>query len=283
MDELVTGYGLIEGPTWDAARGLIFSDVLNGGVFGLSKDHEVSTLIPHRRGIGGIVLHQSGGLVVGGRNICYKSLDGENSVVLLDSDITSEALGFNDFTTDSKGRIYVGSLAFKVFDGGEARPGHLHVIDLDGAARTLSDGSMLTNGMGFSPDGGLLYHADARENIVRVYHVYGDGEVSPWRPFARIGNGHPDGLAIAEDGSVWIAIAHGARVDVFEPTGELRKSLPVPLPMVTSLCFGGDDLHDLYVVTGSRGGPKTNCGTIYKVRTDIAGLPVSEARISLNL
>ncbi len=31
MEALVTGYGLIEGPVWDDARGLIFSDVVNGG------------------------------------------------------------------------------------------------------------------------------------------------------------------------------------------------------------------------------------------------------------
>ena len=28
--------------------------------------------------------------------------------------------------------------------------------------RTLSDGVLLTNGLGFSPDGKLLYHCDAR-------------------------------------------------------------------------------------------------------------------------
>jgi gluconolactonase len=34
--------------------------------------------------------------------------------------------------------------------------------------------------------------------------------------------------------------------------------------MVTSLCFGGDDMRDLYVVTGSRGGPSENCGSIFR-------------------
>ena len=33
MQELASGYGLIEGPVWDDKRGLIFSDVINGGVF----------------------------------------------------------------------------------------------------------------------------------------------------------------------------------------------------------------------------------------------------------
>jgi gluconolactonase len=281
MQELATGYGLVEGPVWHKQMGLLYSDVLNGGVFALGADGAISTVVPHRRGIGGIVLHEAGGVVVGGRNLAYKSFDGERSVVLLDSEVTPGAVGFNDFTTDAKGRIYAGSLGFVVFGGGDPKPGHLHVIDLDGSVRTLSDGVMLTNGMGFSPDGKQLYHADARGDVVRVYDVDGDGGVGPWRPFVATKNGHADGLAVAEDGSVWVAIAHGSRVDVFEPDGSLRKSIPVPLPMVTSVCFGGDDLMDLYVVTGSRGGPSENCGTVYKTRADVPGLPVVKARVTL--
>jgi len=35
MEPLTEGYGLIEGPVWDPERGLLFSDVLFGGVFAL--------------------------------------------------------------------------------------------------------------------------------------------------------------------------------------------------------------------------------------------------------
>ena len=63
MDALAKGYGLIEGPVWDPKRGLIFSDVLFGGVFALSPDGQVSSVFEHRRGIGGIALHAAGGLV----------------------------------------------------------------------------------------------------------------------------------------------------------------------------------------------------------------------------
>ena len=283
MEQLATGYGLVEGPTWHPTKGLLYSDVLNGGVFAIGGDGAVSTVVPHRKGIGGIVLHEDDGLVVGGRNLSFKSFDGERSVVVLDNDVTDVAVGFNDFTTDAKGRIYAGSLAFKVFGGGDPRPGHLHLVDLDGSIRTLSDGVMLTNGMGFSPDGKLFYHADARDDVIRVYDVGEDGGVGPWRPFVKTPpEAHADGLAVAEDGSVWTAMAHGSRIDVYETDGSLRKSLPVPLPMVTSVCFGGDDLMDLYVVTGSRGGPRENCGTVYKTRADVPGLPVAECRVRLD-
>lgn len=282
MELLTTGYGLIEGPTWWDAHGLLFSDVINGGVYLLGSENEIEVILEHRKGIGGIVLHEKNGIVVGGRNLSYKSFKGDSSRILLDVDVTKEAVGFNDFTTDNMGRIYAGSLGFVVFDGGDPKPGHLHMIDLDGSIHTLSDGVMLTNGLGFSPDNKKLFHSDARGGVVRVYDVLDDGKLSPWKPFVYTKDGHADGLAIAADGSIWIAMAYGSRVDVFEQDGKLRQSIPVPLPMVTSVCFGGEDLCDLYVVTGSRGGPSENCGSIYKVRVDVPGLPIKKAKVKLD-
>ena len=241
----------------------------------------VSPVIPKRRGIGGMALHASDGLVVGGRDIAVVRLADGQTRSLLSLDAIPGATGFNDLTTDRAGRIYVGSLAFRVFGGDPPKPGHLHVIDLDGTMRTLSDGVMLTNGLGFSPDGRRLYHSDARAPLVRVYDVAADGSVGPWRKFADLGaDGVPDGLKVASDGSVWVADAHGGRVVVFNADGSHRQDMPVPLPMVTSLCFGGDDLRDLYVVTGSRGGPSENCGSIFRTRVDVAGLALPPARVA---
>lgn len=282
MKEVATGYGLIEGPVWDPAKGLYFSDVINGGVHLLDAAGEVSKVVPKRRGIGGMALHEKGGLVVGGRDIAHVSLSGGETKTLLALEAIAGATGFNDLTVDRAGRIYVGSLAFKVFGGEAPKPGHLHLIELDGTMRTLSDGVLLTNGLGFSPDGQRLYHSDARAGIVRGYDVGPDGRVGPWSTFASMGEGGvPDGLKVASDGSVWVADAHGGRVAVFNADGMLRQNLAVPLPMVTSLCFGGPDLRDLYVVTGSRGGPNENCGSIFRVRTDVAGLPVPAARVKV--
>ncbi|MCW5746924.1 MAG: SMP-30/gluconolactonase/LRE family protein [Alphaproteobacteria bacterium] len=282
MQSVATGYGLIEGPVWDAARGLYFSDVMNGGVFLLGGDGKVSLAVAKRRGIGGMALHADGGLVLGGRDIVHVDLKSGATKVLLTSDVTPEAIGFNDLTTDAAGRIYVGSLAYRVFGGEPPRPGHLHVIDLDGSVRTISDGIMLTNGLGVSPDGKRLYHSDARGGLVRVYDVKPDGSVGPWRKFASLGeNGVADGLKVAADGSVWVADAHGSRVAVFNADGGHRQDVAVPLPMVTSLCFAGGDLRDLYVVTGSRGGPSDNCGTVFRTRADVPGLALAPARVAV--
>ena len=282
MERVATGFGLIEGPVWDPQRGLYFSDVPNGGVHLLDSTGKVSLVVPKRRGIGGMALHANGGLIVGGRDIAWVSRADGTTRTLLPLDAIPGATGFNDLTTDRAGRIYVGSLAFRVFGGDEPKPGHLHVIDLDGTMRTLSDGVLLTNGLGFSPDGRRLYHCDARAGLVRVYDVNADGSVGAWKTFATLAPaGVPDGLKVASDGSVWVADAHGGRVAVFDANGKHRRDIAVPLPMVTSLCFGGADLRDLYIVTGSRGGPHENCGSIFMTRVDVAGLPLPAARVNI--
>jgi D-xylonolactonase len=282
LRQLATGYGLIEGPVWDASRGLLYSDVINGGVFCLDRQGSVSQFIEHRRGIGGMALHANGGLVVSGRNISLKPAGDGDTQVILPGDPDNGVLGFNDLTTDAVGRIYVGSLAFRpVGSDDEPKPGSLYRIDLDGSAHVVGHDVMLTNGLGTSPDGRSLYHSESRRNLVRVYDVDSDGGLSPHRTFAAIADGIPDGLAVAEDGSVWVAIAHGSRVDVFEPDGSLRRSIPCPIPMVTSVCFGGDDLRTLYVVTGSDGSGKENAGTVFSVPVEVAGLPLSPARVQV--
>jgi D-xylonolactonase len=281
MQEIATGYGLIEGPVWDPAQGLYFSDVLGGGIYLLDRSNKVSLAVPKRRGVGGMALHADGGLIAGGRDIVHVSLADHSMRVLLDQKAAGDAVGFNDLTTDAEGRLYVGSIAFAIFKGEEAKPGNLYVIDRDGRVRQISDGILLTNGLGFSPDGRLLYHCDARRELVRVYDVRDDGSVGHWRAFAAMGPGSvPDGLKVAIDGSVWVADAHGGRVAVFGSDGRHRRDVPVPRPMVTSVCFGGDDLRDLYIVTGSRGGPSERCGTVYRMRSDVAGLPLPVARVS---
>jgi gluconolactonase len=280
MQELATGYSLIEGPVWDTAKGLYFSDVLGGGIYLLNRQDEVSLALPKRRGVGGMALHADGGLLVGGRDIVHVTLAEPSTRVLLDRQAAGDAVGFNDLTTDTLGRCYVGSIAYAIFRGEEPKPGNLYLIDVDGGVRQVSDGILLTNGLGFSPDGQRLYHSDAGRGLVRVYDVHGDGSLGHWRAFAAMGNDSvPDGLKVAADGSVWVADAHGGRVAVFCSNGRHRGDIAVPRRMVTSLCFGGDDLRDLYIVTGSRGGPTQTCGTIYRIRADVAGLPLPAARV----
>ena len=86
---------------------------------------------------------------------------------------------------------------------------------------------------------------------------------------------------MAEDGSVWVAVAYGGCALNFAADGTLRHKVELPLPMVTSVCFGGADLSQLYVVSGSRGTDSDRAGTVWRLPVDVPGLPLAPARVSL--
>lgn len=284
METLTRGYGLVEGPLWVAGRGLMFSDVLNGGVFCLDVHTTVSTVFEHRRGIGGMALHESGGLVVSGRNVSCKPIDGAATVTLLDRDPDAGNVGYNDITTDAAGRIYAGSLGSSpVFaDDREPAAGDLWLIDLDGSSRVVGQEIWLTNGLGFSPDGSVLYHADSAVGTVWCYPVRENGDLGAKTVFAQLDRGVPDGLAVATDGTVWVALAGGGHgVAVLDAGGRQVDFVEIPEPMCTSVCFGGDDLQDLYIVSGSEGSGSEAGGAVHRVRAPVAGCPVAPARVPL--
>jgi gluconolactonase len=287
IELLSSGHGLLEGPVWHPQLGFLVADADVGGVWGFAPGTKPVLHVAHRRGIGGMAVHADGGLVVSGRNVAYKALIGQpgadETKVLLANDPANGMIGFNDLTTDAAGRIYVGSLGFRAMEHEDpsAKPAFLHVIDLDGSTRIVAKDVQLTNGLGWSPDGKRLYHSDSLRHIVKVYERRGDGSLSLPAVFATTPFGHPDGLAVAEDGSVWLAVADGHAVCRFAPDGSELQRIAFPVPMVTSLCFGGDDLRDLYVVSGSRGAPPEVGACVYRLRADVPGLPRAPARVAL--
>lgn len=281
MELLSSGHGLLEGPLFEPGQGLLFSDTLKGGVKRLRADGALEEVVAHRKGMGGLARHAAGGLVVSGRTVAYKPPDGGATRTLIPDDPERGIRGFNDLVTDAAGRVYVGSLAFSPFGGDSPKPAFLHLVDLDGSTRVVAEDVLLTNGLGFSPDGSRLYHSDSLRHAVMVYDVLANGDVRNRRVFAAIEPGIPDGLAVAEDGSVWVALAHGGAVAGFAPDGREIARLALPVPMVTSLCFGGADWQTLYVVTGPDGAPQELGGCVYRLRAPTRGRPRPLARVRL--
>ena len=114
------------------------------------------------------------------------------------------------------------------------------------------------------------------------YEIAEDGSLGPKQVFATVPEGGPDGLAVSEDGRVWVALANGGHgVGVFSPTGEFLELSKIPQPMCTSVCFGGENMKDLYIVTGSGGMDSDRAGAVYRHRVDVAGLVVPKARVAL--
>ena len=277
MELLASGYGLVEGPRVDSENRLYFSDVHGGGVYRRTPEGRLETIVPKRRGVGGIALHADGGIVCSGRNICHVR-DGETRI-LFDP---PETPGFNDLFSDARGRVYAGTMRTSPFGdaaAGSRTPGELWRIDAAGEAVELYADVSLTNGIGFSPDGTVIYHSDTARSQVIAHDVAPDGSCRNRRPFAILDRGGPDGLCVDVEGFVWVAAYGGSCVSRFGPDGRVDRHVDVPAKEVTSLFFGGDDGCDLYVTTAGNSDDPGLRGCVFRTRAPVAGLPAPLVRV----
>jgi xylono-1,5-lactonase len=275
LETLAYGYGLIEGPRVDSNDNLYFSDVPNGGVYRRSPNGEVSIAVPKRRGVGGIALHADGGVVVSGKNICHVK-DGQTRILFQRDDIP----GFNDIFTDSAGRVYVGSLRSDPFKEGARTPGELWRIEGEGKVTEMYGNVGLTNGIGFSPGEKIIYHADSSGPHLIVHDVAANGAMTNRRTIAQMTGGTiPDGICVDEAGCIWVAVYGGRCVTRYTPEGKLDRKIDVPAKAVTSVCFGGKDRRDLYIVTADNTEVPDRKGTIFRTRTETPGVTVPLARV----
>lgn len=275
LETLAYGYGLLEGPRVDSNDNLYFSDVPNGGVYRRSPNGEVSTVVPKRRGVGGIALHADGGVVVSGKNICHVK-DGQTRILFQRDDIP----GFNDIFTDSAGRVYAGSLRSDPFKAGARTPGELWRIEGEGKVTEMYGNVGLTNGIGFSPDGKTIYHADSSGPHLIVHDVAANGTMTNRRSIAQMTGGTiPDGLCVDEAGCIWVAVYGGRCAARYTSDGKIDRKVDVPAKAVTSVCFGGKDRRDLYIVTGDNTEVPDRKGTIFRTRVETPGVSVPLARV----
>jgi gluconolactonase len=78
---------------------------------------------------------------------------------------------------------------------------------------------------------------------------------------------------VDESGAVLVALGEGG-IARFAPGGRLDSHIEAPAGFVTSLCFGGEDMRDLYVT----GTAESAC--LYRGRAPVPGLPVARALLN---
>src|SRR5260370_31014483 len=117
-----------------------------------------------------------------------------------------------------QGSSYAGIFGFNPFAHPRPEtppPGTLFRIDPPGKVIPMWDGIVFSNGLGLSPDRKLLYHSDSGGDTVWVYDVAPDRSLKDRRPFGRMPNGMPDGLAGDFQGRGWVPAAYWRDVVLF--------------------------------------------------------------------
>lgn len=240
-----------ENPMWDAqAQVLLYID--NSGrkvhlfdpASGTSRTLEMPSVITT------LVLRQGGGAVVTLRSGIH-FLDLETGALELVHPLADPPeYVYNDGKVDGRGRFVIGASTARFTD--PQPDGGLFRIDPDLSLVRLDSGIHFSNGPCWSPDWGTLYFANSWLNTVYAYdYDIETGAATNRRPFVDTTalGGVPDGATVDTDGLFWVTIFRGAKIAAFRPDGTLERVIDMPVPLVSSLCFGGPQLDQLFVTT----------------------------------
>lgn len=194
--------------------------------------------------------------LVGATANCLCSVDPHSGDIARGPAIALDpGLRLNDMAVDARGGLWVGAMHGGLLAG----TGALYYADHPWAQpRQVASRLGVPNGMGFSPDGNTLYLVDTLARTLLAYPAdLTAGTLAEPVIVSDFMNipGKPDGMRVAGDGSLWVAMWGGGCVVQLAPDGALLQQLRLPAPNVSSLCFapGGK----LYVTTSRmRLGPR---------------------------
>lgn len=261
-----------ESPLWDHRSGVLwFIDIARPAIYRCGANGEDMTEFATPATVCSIGLAGDSQLVVGLRDGVYlfdPASGSWNQLCELETDRPENRL--NDGRVGPDGAFWIGTM----FEHMPYSPtAALYRLSADGGLRTIRSDIHVSNGLGWSPDGCLMYHVDSVVPEVRVYDFdQTTGEVSAPRTHVAFDPaiGHPDGAAVDSEGHYWSAGITAGRLNRFSPAGELVESIELPMPWPTMPCFGGEDLRTLYIISMTY---EDVPGSLIAIDVDVPGLP----------
>ncbi len=286
--EIVASVAFTEGPTVDRDGNVYFTEIVQQRIMKLGTNGMLSIYRENSNVANGLLIDPDGRLiaceggelerpgvkVTGKPRVTRTDLKTGKIEVLADSYEGKPFTGPNDVSMDGKGRLYFTDLA------GVA----VYRIDAPGKlVRILAAPDIQRpNGIQISPDDRKLYLIEANgtqggARMIRSYDLQPDGTVRNMQVHYNFYPGRSaDGMSIDTQGNLYASAGLNqlrgtsetldtkAGVHVISPEGKLIKFIPIPEDTITNNAFGGPDMKTLYVTAGK---------TLYRIRTDIAGMP----------
>jgi L-arabinonolactonase len=150
-----------------------------------------------------------------------------------------------------------------------------------GETKTLLTEVGCANSLAFSADGKRMYFADSRlKKIWQYTYDISCGNLRDARLFVELAkqDGLPDSSCVDSEDALWNAGFGGGSVQRYMPDGIPDIRVSVPVPNVTSCCFGGPELDTLYITTArftmsdAELERHSSAGGIYAVSPGVRGL-----------
>ncbi len=244
-----------EGPVWDAANNaILWVDIMGSAIHQLDRKNNAFHSIATPSMIGSFALCNDGNIVAALQEgfVFINRNTGEISAI---GDPEKQLPGnrFNDGKTDPAGRFWAGSMSLS----GETGTGSLYMLDGNLTINKKIENVSISNGLCWSEDLRYFYYIDTPTmEVVRYDYDNSNGEISNKTRVISIPGkeGYPDGMTMDSEGMLWIAHWEGWQVARWNPfTGEKIDAIQLPVSLVTSICFGGENMDDMFITSARVG------------------------------
>lgn len=247
--------GLAEGPCWWAEKQVLLWVDIEASRIGLFDPQTARNNFLHLPAHVGAVVPTSAGDLLLATATGFLRLDPSTEAVTLLSDPEADRPGnrFNDGKCDPWGRFWAGTMAYDF----EPLAGALWRVNADFSCVRQRQGLTISNGLAWSQDRGTLYVIDSPTLNVLAFPLTNAGEIagepSICVQIPEDWDAVPDGMCIDAEGMLWIALFGGGCVTRWDPiSGQRLERLELPCRQVTSCCFGGPHLDQLFITTARR-------------------------------
>ncbi|MCI0488739.1 MAG: SMP-30/gluconolactonase/LRE family protein, partial [Blastocatellia bacterium] len=197
-----------EGPAWDhRAQTLLWVDIEGFEVHIYDPAQRNHRKINVGQYVGALAVRESGGLILAIKS-GFAALDLDTGEITPIADVESHLPGnrFNDGKCDPAGRFWAGTLALDEESG--VGKGNLYCLNSDHSVQLKLSGVTISNGLAWTSDERTMYFIDSpTQKVVAYDYDKATAEISNPRTVIHVRAdemGYPDGIAIDEEGMLWI-------------------------------------------------------------------------------
>jgi sugar lactone lactonase YvrE len=272
----------LEGLSYDFRRNVIwYSDVIKGGIFGVTPDgRHAGSFNAGRMWTGGVMMNDDGCVFSSGAGgIMWNNPDTGASGWLL-QEISGQAInGVNEMWPDGTGGIFFGTNDIEmIIKAQPTRPSALYRLTVEREVIKIADDIRFSNGIGFDAARRKFYCSDTF-NVAWAWDVADDLSLTNRRVL--YDKDDCDGLALDAEGNIWVTGFRSPGILTrLQPDATQLPPVPTPPGSTTQIRFinvvpadGGDSLKD--------GKPLKGASYLYRGRSDVQGMPVGPARFRL--
>lgn len=247
-------HSFIEGPVFDEAGRLLFTDIPYGRVFRLDTEGRITLVFEYDGEPNGMKLLGPGQLLIADHRHGIMRLDLARGRIeaFCDRPLLERFKGVNDLHLAEDGTLY---FTDQGQTGLQDPSGRVYRLDPEGRLQCLMHNVPSPNGIVLEPSGAALLVAATRANQVWRLPLLRTGEVSKAGVFINLSGGvGPDGLAIGPEGCLAVCHPGLATVWIFSPHGEPLWRIVSPVGRMTTNCaFGGPGGRTLYITESDTG------------------------------